>query len=267
MKRYYVMMFAIAVAVCMPPSPVHAGVGFRVNGGLAYATYSDFNDYVEYVNETELPALGIMDKLDDIHWVPEVNGEVLFSLVPSFTIGAGAGFISGKSEFSLSFDSGGYTFETMYKHTVKAYPLSLNGYFYIPVPGIAVKPYLQGGIAAVYSKITFDVELRVLDDVEGLSAELTTWGFALHGGGGVTFAIFPRVSIDLGVRARWANLKGYEGTGAFLGEEEEDVFLAKEEDAEYFSYGPESVENKDQYEEGSVDLTGFAVTLGVMVSF
>jgi opacity protein-like surface antigen len=267
MKRYYMVMFAVAVAVCMPPSPARAGFGFRVNGGLAYVTYSDFNDFVEYVNETEFPALGITDRLDNIHWVPEVNGEVLFSPVPSFTIGVGAGYISGKSEFSISFIDGGYMFETMYKHTVKAYPLSLNGYFDIPVPGMAIKPYLQGGIAAVYSKITFDFEVTVLDGSEGLGAELTTWGFAMHGGGGVKFAIFPKVSIDLGIRARWANLKGYEGTGAFLGEEAEDVFLAKEQDAEYFSYGPESVENKGQYEEGSVNLSGFAVTLGVAVSF
>ncbi len=263
MKRYYMMMFVVAVAVCMQPLPTHAGIGFRVNGGLSYATYSDFNDYVKHVNEVELPAIGVMGTLNDIHWVPEVNGEVLFSPVPKITIGAGAGFISGKSEFSYMI---GFI-ESKYKHTIKAYPLALTGYFDFSLPGASIDLYLQGGVAAVYSKITFDMKLTDGTNTDGLDAELTTWGYELHGGGGVKLAIFPKVSIDLGIRARWADLTGYEGTGAVIGEGDYDVFLAKDTEEGYVLYGPESVENNDQYEEGSVDLTGFAVTLGVTVSF
>ena len=263
MRQYCIMFVAAALAAFVMPAPAEAGFGFRVNGGLAYVTYSDFNDYAKYMNDKELPLIGVTDKLDEIRWVPEINGEVLFSPVPAITIGAGAGMISGKSEFSFSYADNGY----FYEHTVKAYPLSLNGYFDPPLTGIAIKPYLRGGIAAVYSKITFDVTLTAGGVTDGLDAELTTWGFEMHGGGGLRFAIFPMVSIDLGVVGRWANLKGFEGTGTFVGEETSDLYLAKDESAEYFLYGPEKVENRDEYEEASVDLSGMAVTIGVTVAF
>jgi len=263
MQRYFVIVLAVAVAACAVPAPVDAGFGFRLNGGLAYVTYSDFNDFVAHVNEKELPALGVTGTLDNIHWVPEVNGEVLFSPLPMITVGVGAGIISGKSEFSYMI----FGVESIYEHTLRAYPLAVTGYYDISVPGAAIDLYVQGGFAAIYSKITFDTKLTAGDDSEGLDAELTTWGYELHGGGGVKFAIFPKVSIDLGVRGRWASLDGYEGTGTVIGEGDYDVFLAKEKTEDYFLYGPEQVEHRDQYEEASVDLTGFAVTLGVTVSF
>lgn len=263
MKRCYVVLVVIAAAACVAPSPADAGFGFRLNGGLTYVTYSDFNDFVTHVNEKELPAIGITGTLDDIHWVPEVNGEVLFSPVPMITVGVGVGIISGKSEFSYMV----LGVESTYEHTMKAYPLAVTGYYDISVPGASIDLYVQGGVAAIYSKITFDTKLSAGTVTEGLDAELTTWGYELHGGGGVKFSIFPMVSIDLGIRGRWANLDGYEGTGTVIGEGDYDVFLAKEETETYFLYGPEPVEHRDQYEEASVDLSGFAVTLGVTVSF
>jgi opacity protein-like surface antigen len=263
MRLYFTVLVVIAVTAGSMPSPAQAGFGFRLNGGIAYVTYSDFNDYADFMNERELPAMGVTEKIDNIHWVPEVNGEFLISPFPSLTIGVGAGMITGTSTFSFAVGSEGLSYE----HTVKAYPLGATGYFNIPMPGAPIKPYLHGGFAAVYSKIAFDVKLTAGGVTGGLDAELTTWGFAVHGGGGVMFTLFPNVSIDLGFKGRWANLTGYEGTGTFLGEGSFDVFLAKEHTPEHILYGPEKVERRDLYEEASVDLSGFAVTLGVTVSF
>ncbi len=43
--------------------------------------------------------------------------------------------------------------------------------------------------------------------------ELSKWGFGLHGGAGFEISILPKLSVDIGVKARWANFKGFEGTG------------------------------------------------------
>ncbi len=263
MRSYFAVLVAVAFAAGSVPSTAQAGFGFRLNGGFAYVTYSDFNDYADFISERMLPAIGVTEKIDNMHWVPEVNGEFLVTPFPYLTIGVGAGMISGTSTFSFAVGGEGLSYE----HTVKAYPLGATGYFNVPTPGAFIKPYLRGGFAAVRSTITFDFELTAGGVTDGLDAELTTWGFAMHGGGGVMFTLFPNVSIDLCVEGRWANLTGYEGSGTFLGEGSFDVFLAKEHTSGYILYGPEKVENRDLYEEASVDLSGFAVTLGVVISF
>lgn len=263
MRLYLTVLVVIAITSVSIPSTSMAGFGFRVNGGIAYVRYSDFNDYADFENERELPAMGVTEKIDNIHWVPEVNGEFLISPFPSLTIGVGAGMITGTSTFSFAVGGVGLSYE----HTVRAYPIGATGYFNVPVSASSIKPYLHGGFAAVYSTTAFDAKLTAGGVTDGLDAELSTWGFEVHGGGGVLFTLFPNVSIDLGVKGRWANLTGYEGTGTFIGEGSFDVFLAKEHTSESILCGPEKVENRELYEEASVDLSGLAVTLGVSVSF
>jgi hypothetical protein len=263
MRRLGMMLIAAAIGALAPATQAGAGVGFRVNGGFAYIRYSDFNAYADFVNERELPALGVGDRLDNIHWIPELEGELLLAPIPALTIGAGAGIVSGKTEFSFRVGEDG----AVYGHTVRAYPFGATAYFNVPLPAAPIRPYLFGGAAAVYSRITFDLKLTSGGFTDGLDAELTTWGLELHGGAGLTFPIFTSVSIDLSVAGRWADLSGYEGSATFIGGEVTDVYLAKEKSGVQSFYGPESVENRDEYEEASVDLTGVAVTVGVTVAF
>ena len=118
-----------------------------------------------------------------------------------------------------------------------------------------------------YSRIDFEFKLSDGVDTEGYDAELSTWGFGIHGGGGIEFSIAPTFSLDIGFKVRWADISGYEGTATNVGGETKEVFLVADTVNDVLMYGTESLDNKGEYDEGSVDLTGFTFYIGFKAGF
>lgn len=226
--------------------------------------YSNFNDFVDYSNDVVLPESETKAIMDNLHWLPEIAGEVFMDVLPGTSVGIGFGVISGKSEISVA--AGEEEF-TLYEHHVKAYPISATGFFEPHVPFVMAKPFLFAGFDIYYSTLYFKYPIELEGYLYELEADLDTWGFGFHGGAGLEFQLMPTVSIELSVSGRWADIKGYEGKAKIPGRDEIDVFLIAGKWANgLVIYGVESLDYKKENNEGSVDLSGIGFSLGFKVA-
>ena len=244
-------MFAFA-------STAHAGVGVRAWGGISHIGYGQFNEWVDAFNAQPI-IVASGQEIDNMNWVAEFGGEVLFSAVPLIDVGVGSGMMLSSSNISIS--GAGEVFGI--EHKMRSYPFTATAYFKPAVPLAFLKPIVYGGIGLYRTTLTWDWT----DTVTPLywSAELDKWGFGMHGGAGVEISVMPMVSIDLGVRGRWAKIKGFEGSCTHSEDGEFDIFLAYDEELSLF--GPENVANSEDYEEGEVDLSGFGFVFGIKMMF
>jgi len=274
MRSYSAIAVLTVLAVTLSGIPAGADTGVRVNAGLTHISYGDFNEFVDDVNY-ELEGYGI--EMENLNWVPEIQGEVLYSPMPFFTVGLGAGMIFGSSDLSTTI--GGFNLD--FEHSIKAYPITVTGYFKPSIPLFPIKPYIYGGAGIYYSKMDFGTNLG--DVFESLDpeavyfeqADMSATGFGLHGGAGLEFSIVPLLSLQVGIQARWADVSGFEGTGTTSGGDKRDVFLVSQdvevdvggETVESYNYGPMDSSVKDEYEEGSLNLTGYGFVVGLKLAF
>ena len=242
----------IALAVTAAAVPAEAGLGIKIKGGYTWISYGDFNTWVDNTNK-EIPSGS--PTLDNINWLPEVAAEFTFPLFPSFSGAVGVGYISGKSDYGISL--GGDSFS--YIHKVKSVPVLLNVYWEPPL--VSVNPFVYGGIGFYRTNLEFDYWITTGGDRNGYSSEMDKWGFGLQAGGGIRIALMPTMSFDIGVQGRWADVSGFEGTATNQDGDKVDVVLASYEG--YF--GPE--EKNSGEPEGSVDLSGFTIFVGLTFGF
>ncbi len=251
---------AVALCAAQPAS----AFGIRVTGGFAHVAYGDFNDFADGINDLIARDPDITGELGDIRWIPELGAEVTAALTPLFSLGAGAGMLRGSSEFTFS--SGGATLS--FEHTVAAYPFTGTLYAEIPASLGFAKPYAFAGGGAYYTKLAFAERVGSLGDVVGYDADLSSWGYGLHGGAGISVAVAPRVAVDIGFKGRYVKVSHFEGTATSTKGETIDVVLGFYEGEEgYMVYGPLNAGDYGAVDEGVVDLSGYAITLGVNISF
>jgi hypothetical protein len=259
MRRLCSATAAIALVCILGAGSARAGLAFRLNAGPSRVSYGQYNEMVDEMNREISSDPSMTGELDNLHWLSEFSGEVLFSVAPTVHIGIGAGIISGKSSFSIE------PLEVGFEHTVKAFPFTATAYVNTPAPFSFAKPYVFGGVGAYYSKLGFTISAPV--DTSAYDYDLSAWGFGLHGGAGLDFSVAPKISLSVEIKGRWAKLKGFEGTGTRGDGETDDVYLAYYEESGAIEYGPESIDNRDTYGEGTVDLGGIGVSLGLKVAF
>jgi hypothetical protein len=266
MKKSHMVTLIMLMSIFIYTGAAHAqfSMGLRMTGPISYIKYCDFNEYVDVWNDFYV---GLNVSMDKMHWVPEFGAEILVSPLALIEFGFGASIINGSNEVSISASGVSYLDIT---HKLRVYPFTLTAYVEPPLPFGYFKPLVYGGVGLYRTRITFDYYTfnPSTDVVEEHNSELTKMGFGLHGGAGLEFSVFPRVTVDFGVKARWAVIKGFEGTKTYLDGTEEDVFLqaGPDADGDYY-YGPESTEYKNEYKEGEVDLSGFGFVIGLKVMF
>jgi hypothetical protein len=256
------MMIAPAVlfAVAAWAGTAHAGFGVAVRGGYANIAYGDFNDYVDAANVS----LAGVAEMDRISWVPEASAEITFTITSEFSGGVGIGYLKGTSEFGFSIGPDALS----YTHSVRAVPLTATAYWEPRMTSL--QPYLFGGVGFYHTQLFFEQSATIGGETASFEADLTKWGFGLHGGAGLRFEIAPPVGFDIGVTGRWASISGFEGTATNQDGDAYDVNLVRDTVDDPIAgqvdyYGPWPAE--EEYEEGTVDLSGFTLFIGVSVAF
>jgi opacity protein-like surface antigen len=260
MKRWCILCAALICGAIAAANAEGAVISFRVGTGYSYIGYGDYNDRVDYMNGEYLPSMSIAGTLDEFHWMPEISGEILVPFLSRFELGVGLAWMSGSKAFSI--EPVGYRYE----HTVRAYPVTATVYANLPAPVPFATPYLFAGGGAYYSKVSFDYETpQVATSFEG---ELSTWDFGVHAGAGVRFAVAPRMSFDVAIKGRLAAIQGFEGTKTWGRGETEDIFLAAGADQQgNVIFDPKPVSEASAFDEGTVNLSGVAITLGLRIVF
>jgi hypothetical protein len=246
------MALVLVLIVAASAEPAEAGLGIKVKGGYSWISYGDFNNWVDNVNDAIPQGAPTYEKLN---WIPEISAEFTFPIIPTFSGAVGIGYLSGKSDYSFSVGADGFS----YVHKVKSMPVLLNVYWEPSIPSI--KPFMYGGVGFYGTKLEFNASLTSGGQTEGYNSDLDKWGFGVQGGGGVMIALSPMVSFDVGIQGRWAEISGFEGTATSHEGETIDVYLASYES--YF--GPE--EKGEGEPEGSVDLSGFTLFIGLTIQF
>ena len=264
MKGFAKSIAIMVVFAVVATSPLYAGFGVRALAGVGYIRYADFNDFADYITDNVVSNFDVSGELGNIHFVPEVGGELVFSMVPMVKFGLGAGVLFGKSSISVSSSDGSLNFE----HRIKAYPLTGTIYIQPSFPFIPSKPYAFVGAGLYVCRLNFSSRLSVGTSETGYDAELSRTGFGFHGGAGIEFGIVPAVSFGIEISGRLAKIKGFEGSRTTLDGEKTDVFLAKYTDEHgNLVYGPEPKKFADDYGEGEVDLSGYSGLLYVKIFF
>ncbi len=263
MRDGFKLSVTIAIIVFLFSGAARADTGFRVSAAMSRISFDDYNDMVDTINED----LSLFQaEAENLNWLPELGGEFFYSPFPLVSVGAGAGMIFGGAELSTQGIGN-------YEYGVRSYPLTLTGYFKPDIPLMPVKPYAYLGVGAYYASIDFDFSYSEQGIKE--SADLSAWGFGFHGGAGLEFSILPLVSLEVGLRGRWVDIEGFEGTGKLSDGTTTEVFLISDtkevdfggERIEYPVFGPEPVENRDKYDEGSLNLSGYGILFGLKLAF
>jgi len=265
MRRVSVTSVAVLVlALALTAGAQAVGFGIRLSGGMSRIAYGDYNDFVDDVNAQLMLEPSITGSLDELRWMTEFGGEGFISILPMLDLAVGVGMLSGKSDFSFAMGDESMSFE----HRVKSYPVTATVYAKLPLPLGTVKPFVFAGGGAYPTTITFEESLRSASETASYEAELSKTGFGIQGGVGLAIGVMPNMNIELSFRGRYAKLTGFEGTATNSDGETMDVFLAKDlEESGFRNFGPESVDMKDEYEEASVDLSGFSFSLGLTFAF
>lgn len=265
MRRISAVILAIMIASLFAVNGAQAvGIGLRLNGGLSYIGYKDFNDFADGVNARLMLEPAITGTLDNLHWLSGFGGEVFMSPLPAIDVGLGAGMMVGKSSYDFAIGDEGVSFE----HEVKSYPVTATVYAKIPVPFGFLKPFVFAGGGLYPTTVTFAERMTAGSESAWYDADLSKTGFGVHGGAGFSIPLIPTMSIDFSFRGRIAKIKGFTGTSKDSDGGSADVFLAKDVNDEGFTnFGPRDVADKSDYEEASVDLSGYAFMLGLTFSF
>ncbi len=255
-----VITLMIALTVIVASMPAEAGLGVKLKGGYTYISYGDYNDWADEVNKaipSEYPTY------DNINWIPEVSAEFTFPIFPAFSGGVGVGYLSGKSDYNATIG----TVSVSEVHKVKAIPVLMNVYW---EPSLqSIKPFVYGGIGFYRTSLEFASSFSQGGQIDGYTADMEKWGFGLQGGGGISLSLAPKVSFDVGIQGRWAEISGFEGTATRLNGDQKEVYLGKGweevDGVDVYYYGP--ISKDETMEEASVNLSGYTIFIGLTIGF
>lgn len=258
MNRLITLM--VTLTLLAAAMPAEAGLGVRIKGGYTYISNGDYNDWVQKAN-SEIPAG--YPVYEELNWIPEVSAEFTFPIMSSFSGSVGIGYLSGKTAYNTDLGFVSYS----YVHRVKATPVFLNVYWEFPLQ--TINPFVYGGVGFYRTTLEFDESLTESGQIEGGNSELDNWGFGLHAGGGISLALAPTVSFDVGIQGRWADISGFEGTSTTVDGDQQNVYLGKGEreveNVMYSYYGPATKDSG--LEEASVNLSGYTIFIGLTIGF
>lgn len=274
MKRFAAITAVTIFSIYLLAGTAHAGFGIRVGGPATHVSLGQFNSFVDAFNSEYLS--GTPYSWNNLNWVPEFNGEILYDVTPMLDVGVGVGIIMSTAELSIS---AGLESSTD-KHKLRSYPFTATGYIDPAWSLGPFKPIFYGGVGLYYTSWDYSTAYMGTGNDFSYEWETSKWGFGLHGGAGFEISILPRLSVDIGIKGRWANFKGFEGKDPNSGE---DVVLASgtmeyivEVAPDVFelfivpTYQPlptEFVSETETLQEAEVDLSGYSIVVGLKVMF
>lgn len=212
------LLFAIFTLTGMSQAQ---GLRLKLSGGYGTMTTGDYNTFGAGLDDllSTLEALGATTEGDFNKINPgfEYEAEFILSLPAGFGVGVGVGYIqrSKMTELSASIPLSGSASASI-EPKISAMPINVSGYYF--TPGIApLKFFVYGGIGYYYGKLTTDIREDSTPPDFWTEQEMVfkDQGFGLHGGVGLEFKVDPRIAIFIEGRARYCNLKSWNGDGTY----------------------------------------------------
>jgi len=258
---------------------------FKISGGYSYLKLSEVHrsldgwaewKKIEAKEKNNWQVLG--ENVRSMHSGVNLEGEILFSFIPRISLGLGAGYIysdvnEAKAEVIVERPTG--TFSHVFPMTVSAYPVTLSGYYFIPLMS-KLRLFLRGGSGLVWAKYVNREGRKSLTVKKYSYLELQK----ASASGSITLAgLGFMYDSDMGVRffiegtARLAKIKGFSGENEvgikgtlYYFEEyisDQDLWQAKAKIMAEKPSGP----NFRSVSEAVVDFSGFSAKIGFMIRF
>ena len=190
------------------------GIKLFGNMGHTIGTH-DVNEAHEGWNNlvSDLSALfgeNVDGKLEPLSCGPYVGGELMFSFIPRFSVGIGAGFIQFTKESTVLITSEWASQEFTRIPKIRAIPITLSLYYSLPV-GKIFNVTASAGVGYYLGKFFYDIYESFDDNDVSLLYEADSNTFGIHGGIDLEFNINRALALVFGVSGRCANLKDLTG--------------------------------------------------------
>lgn len=249
-----------------------AGLDLRLYGGLGYFSPQDVNKGVK--GWTDQHAGFLTDRgysrqgeTEPIRWGLDVGGDILVHFTPQIALGIGVGYIQGNKASEIVFEDG--TDASMTNEIkISAVPIRAGLFFTVPMSHSA-NLSLHVGSGYYLAKCNWDWNSGSLGELHHATKAN---GLGFDGGLGFEFNLSSGVAFFLEGTARYAKIKGFEGTEK--GREYTDTW--EQEGTLYYAEGSdypvlllrESMPSGYRVaREAEVDFSHVAVTAGLKLKF
>ncbi len=268
----------------------------RFIGGVGFAAGGDLNETIRGINDLRRDLDSATGELKPLNWGMNFDLEFIHHFTPNIGLGMGIGYFravkdSGPSSYEFDIPgifSMGSAFSI--KPVVSAVPVTLNIHYFLPA-GRRWSLDFRAGVGYYIVRLNLGAK-DVLHDsffgtinenwTEETTFKATQGGIGVQAGMGLEFIVTPKVAIVLDACGRLASVSGFKGTYAYA---ESGDYTWQESAADYYFWAfdekydggvytlydfytdqPES-EYITNARKGSVDLSGFGISLGLRIKF
>jgi opacity protein-like surface antigen len=251
--------------------PIYSNIkfSFKLSGGAASLFGGDLNGTIKENHKrfADYNNIGISASLDhdELKWMPEFNGELIFHFTPKFAIGIGVGYLSkttkGESLIDYYYSYWNYYEEAMsldasanHSYMLRAVPITLNLYYFAQLSK-SISVFFSGGIGyylgeAEYEE-SYDASLveswwdmfyfESRDELTAngtISEKVSATAVGFQGGIGFQFNFSRNFGVLTEITGRFVNFKNWEGDYSHNWSWEE-VLWDEETDFSIFDSGAE----------------------------
>jgi opacity protein-like surface antigen len=214
----------IVVVIFLCSSLSSYGIEFHLKlfGGLNYSSLRDINLVLaawkmQHEKEAQVTH-GYEFEGGDVkkfHKGFDFEAELLAFLSNRLALGIGTGFIYNElldQKTALTIKKNVTTYVYVHPATVSAFPLSLSGYYFLPL-GKKFSLYLRGGVGLLWAKyVDRDGVRRIQDTKYSYSSQLATAkNTFFHGGLGFKYQLEPSISFFLEASGKAAKIDNFKG--------------------------------------------------------
>jgi len=262
-------------------------LSIKFSGGLNYSKMANINrvlqDWVvfkERFADINKHWIFVEGDIPELHSSYDFDGELIFSLTSHLALGLSGGYIYGElgeddTEVTMKEAASESSFLDIRPTKVNAFPLTVSGYYLFTVMK-KITFYLKGGGGLIWAKhVVREGWKPVLGESYNYSFTQNTSARSsiLLGGFGIMYEVENGMRFFIEGIARSSKINGFRGensngqTGTLFFFEEYnsdlDFWQAKNQILSQMPMG----ENIRSAQEATVDLSGFAVKIGLIIQF
>jgi hypothetical protein len=268
----------------------------KLSGGFGFATGGDLNKTIKGTSDIRRDLDGALGELKPVNLGLNFDIEFIHHFTPNIGLGLGIGYFRASkesgpvsSEFAIPgiFSMGS---EYSINPKISAVPITLNVHYFLPA-GSRISFDLHAGIGYYLTMLNFSSK-DVLSDsffdtisehwTEDTTFASTKGSVGFQAGIGFEFDVAKRVAVVCDVFGRFASVSGFKGkyeykeSGDYTWEESASDYYFWSYDErfdgssytqfDFYTEKPEG-ETVTNAKQGSIDLTGFGITLGLRIKF
>jgi hypothetical protein len=258
---------------------------FKLSGGYAYLKLTEVhNSLYGWAEWKKIEAQEnqnwqfLTNNVRSMHSGANLEGEILLFLTSRISVGLGAGYIYSdlnekESEVTVERPTG--TFSQVFPLSVSAYPVTISGYYFIPLRS-NLRLFFRGGFGFIWAKYVNREGRKFLTANKYIYSELQKASASdpiVVGGLGLMYDSNMGVRFFIEGLSRWAKIKGFSGENDLEIKGTLYYFEEYNPDLDFWQVRTKIMTEKPSgpnfrsISEAIVDFSGFSAKIGFMIRF